>query len=78
MTPDELRYRIELLYGRMVIGEFARSLRVAPRTVRRWLNGETRIPAGIEIETRGLLNDKFHAVKAAYEMLDRKTREKSA
>lgn len=55
MTPEELREIGERLFGSRWQTKLARSLEngdgthVNPRTVRRWLSGESHIPAGVAL-----------------------------
>lgn len=46
----------EALYGPRWQSELARDLKVADRTVRRWVDGSSDVPDGVYLELLGLCN----------------------
>ena len=55
MTPTQLREIGVALYGRRFASDLARDLRVAIRTVQRWLTGDRAIPSNLHSELSSLL-----------------------
>lgn len=55
MTPDNVARIGRALYGERWQTSLAADLRVADRTMRRWLASESPIPDGVDAELRGLL-----------------------
>lgn len=62
MTSDELAAAGSVLYGDRWQTALALDLRIADRTMRRWLAGETPIPAGVEPELRNILIERVKAI----------------
>lgn len=48
----------EALYGPRFQSELARDLGVADRTMRRWIAGDTAIPAGVYADLRRLIKER--------------------
>src|SRR5882757_2396591 len=55
MSPEELAKAGCALYGERWQTSLAQELKVADRTMRRWLAGESPIPSGVESELREVL-----------------------
>lgn len=49
MLPNQLRQRIETIYGQRGQSAFAREIGVNDRTVRKWLAGDRRVPRYVEL-----------------------------
>lgn len=62
MTPDELATAGRALYGERWQTSLAHDLHVSDRTMRRWLTGESPIPAGIVTELRAVLVERLEVI----------------
>jgi hypothetical protein len=62
MTSDQLVVAGRALYGERWQTSLATDLRVADRTMRRWLTGETSIPGGLKNELRELLISRVNEI----------------
>lgn len=61
MTPEQLRYIGEHLYGNWGWQtKMAEALRVDSSTVRRWLSGKVTIPGPVEVALELLLKAEKH------------------
>lgn len=49
MSPNQLRQRLEAIYGQRGQSAFAREIGVHDRTVRKWLAGDRRVPRYVEL-----------------------------
>jgi hypothetical protein len=65
MTPEQLTGYGRLLYGAEWQTPLAEALGVADRTVRRWVGGDSPIPAGIPAELLELLEAHRAKLEAA-------------
>lgn len=62
MTPALLARCGAALYGEQWQTDLSKDLDVADRTVRRWLAGDTPIPAGINIDMMRIMLDRAQAL----------------
>jgi hypothetical protein len=62
MTPDELATAGRALYGERWQTSLAHDLHVSDRTMRRWLTGESPIPAGVVTELRAVLVERLEVI----------------
>jgi len=63
MTPELLHRIGRALYGKLYQVPLSNRLGVADRTVRRWLNGQFNIPAGIDAECAELLEERYRLIR---------------
>src|SRR5262245_17906386 len=61
-TPDRLASIGRALYGERWQTSLATDLRVADRTMRRWLAGELPVPDGVEKELRQILINRIREI----------------
>ena len=61
----------EALYGPRWQSEIARDLKVADRTVRRWLVGSNDVPDGVYLELLGLCQERAAELDELIEVLPR-------
>lgn len=69
MTPELLRAAGHALHGEFWRVPLAADLGVSHRTVRRWAEGEFRIPAGVPGELRALLSARGVVLRELAERL---------
>lgn len=64
MTPDDLADAGRLLYGERWRSALARDIRVADRTLDRWMAGTSPMPADLAENLRALLDARGVAIAA--------------
>jgi len=62
MTPDELATAGRALYGERWQTSLAHDLHISDRTMRRWLTGESPLPAGVVTELRAVLVQRLNTI----------------
>jgi plasmid maintenance system antidote protein VapI len=62
MTPAELETIGRALYGERWQSSLARALKVAPRTMRRWAAGKSRMPEAIGADLAKLVDVRQQAL----------------
>lgn len=72
MTPAQLEYIGKLLYGQFWYTPMGAELDLNERTIRRWLKGESSIPAGVVNDLIGIARKRADVVRADMEARTKK------
>ena len=67
MTPAQLEAIGKLLYGQFWYTPMGADLDLNERTIRRWLTGESPIPAGVTTDLIGIAHKRPNVVRADIE-----------